>query len=73
LAVTHTIEGKPVPKDTNSVDILPIPIPEDVPLTIKSDIIVVKYFIHVTLDIPFAVDIHANLPFIVTTKKALEQ
>lgn len=49
-----------------------IPIPKDIPLTIKSELISVKYLIHVTLDIPHATDVHVNLPIAVTTQSVLE-
>ncbi|KAH9399053.1 hypothetical protein TYRP_018440 [Tyrophagus putrescentiae] len=37
----------------------------------KSNIITVKYFVHVTLDIPQNKDLHINLQFVVTNKAAI--
>ena len=48
-------------------------IPEQCPLTIKNELMVVKYFVHVTLDIPMELDLHINIPVIVTTRRALEE
>ena len=46
-------------------------IPQSIPLSIKSSILTVKYFVDVTLDIPHSFDLHINLPIIITTKSAL--
>ncbi|KAI7684867.1 Arrestin domain-containing protein 4 [Sarcoptes scabiei] len=51
---------------------LSLPIPINIPLSIKSEFITLKYFLHLTLDIPFAIDVHMNLPLIITTRLALE-
>ena len=72
IAVTDSVVGKKVDKHSNGSEILNIAIPEDIPLSIKSELIAVKYSIHVTLDIPHAFDIHVNLPLIVTTLAALD-
>ena len=69
VALTSPVVGK----HSNNEQIIGIPIPKDVSLSIKSDLISIKYFIHVTLDIPHAFDIHANLPFVVTNRSALHR
>ena len=71
LAISEAVVGEKAEKHKNVGQILAIPIPQDIFLSIKSEIIAVKYFIHVTLDIPHAFDIHLNLPFVVTTESAL--
>ena len=65
--------GKLVAQDTAQNETLHITIPEGVSLTIKSGIVNIKYFIHVTLDIPHAIDIHLNLPIILTNEFALSE
>lgn len=49
-----------------------LPIPQRAQLTMKSTIITIKYFVHVTLDIPHNIDIHINLPIVVTNKRAMQ-
>ena len=48
-------------------------VPADAPISIKNELIVFKYYIHITLDIPLELDLHINLPIIITTKRALEE
>lgn len=71
LVLGDSIYGAEV--DSNDVieDIIEIPIPIRAQLTMKSTIITVKYFVHVTLDIPHNIDLHINLPIVVTNKCAL--
>ena len=71
-AVTHHVVGDKMDKHSRTEKILVIPIPENVPLTMKSELIAVKYLIHVTLDIPHAIDAHVNVPIVVTTQSALK-
>ena len=73
VVVTEAIVGKTVYKKTNFTETIFIPLPEDLSLSIKSGIISVKYFIHVTLDIPHSLDLHVNLPIIIVSKSALTQ
>lgn len=54
-------------------DILQLVVPEDAALTMKCPIISVKYFIHVTLDIPYTIDLHLDLPIVITNKYALSK
>lgn len=72
-SLTEAIEGDEVAAHT-LVDggTLTVPIPVNIPLSIKSELITLKYFLHVTLDIPLATDIHVNLPVIITSRLALE-
>lgn len=72
-AITEAIVGQKVDKHSNGKEVLAITIPHDIPLTIKTELISIKYHIHVTLDIPHAFDIHANVPIVVTTRQALGQ
>ncbi|CAG2163523.1 unnamed protein product [Oppiella nova] len=52
-------------------EVLRLTIPDNSVLSMKSSIITVKYFIHVTLDIPYTIDLHLNLPIVITNKYAL--
>jgi sporulation-control protein spo0M len=65
------IEGAVVQKAKDHMETLLVPVPDDTPLTMKTTIIVIKYFVHITLDIPRQFDAHINLPVAITTKRAL--
>jgi hypothetical protein len=67
------IQGNPVVKGKPGMDKLLLAIPEQCPLTIKNELMVVKYYVHVTLDIPMELDLHINLPIIITTRRALDE
>lgn len=54
----EAIKGKDVAKNVQGLDQLIIDIPENTPLTIKNELIVFKYFLHITLDIPMELDLH---------------
>lgn len=72
-SLTEAVEGDEILSHTvvdNGTILVKIPL--NIPLSIKSDLITLKYFLHVTLDIPLATDIHINLPLIVTSQMALE-
>ncbi|CAG2170891.1 unnamed protein product [Oppiella nova] len=71
--LTEHIIGKKMASNANNTDIIHIPIPKSASLSIKSDVISVKYVVHVTLDIPHAVDLSIDLPIIVTTQSALDR
>lgn len=72
-SLTEAVEGDEVLSHTLIEDAaIPVAIPVNIPLSIKSELITLKYFVHVTLDIPLATDIHVNLPVIVTSRAALE-
>ena len=73
MVITEAIVGKTVHKKTNLTETIFIPLPEDLSLSIKSGIIIIKYFIHVTLDIPLAIDLNVNVPIVVVNKSALTQ
>ena len=69
----EAIKGKDVVRGQPGFDQLFLEIPSSTPLTIKNELIVFKYFIHITLDIPLELDLHINLPIIVTTKRSLDE
>lgn len=72
-SLTEAVDGDEVPAHSLVEDgSILVKIPVNIPLSIKSDLITLKYFVHVTLDIPLATDIHVNLPVIVTSRAALE-
>jgi len=70
-SLTEPITGSIVNPEHKEEEIISIIIPEDVPLSMKTHIITVKYFVHVTLDIPHTVDLHINLPIVITNEYAL--
>ena len=63
--------GRPVNAGYKKEDVLQLTIPESAALTMKNQVISVKYFIHVTLDIPYTIDLHLDLPIVITNKYAL--
>ncbi|KAH9421536.1 arrestin domain-containing protein 3-like isoform X1 [Dermatophagoides pteronyssinus] len=72
-SLTEAIEGDEIGSHTMIDDgNLTVTIPVDIPLSIKSEYITLKYFLHLTLDIPLAIDIHINLPVVITTRSSLE-
>lgn len=64
--------GKPVEPGTEVEEVLSLAVPGDESLTIKSSVISVKYFVHVTLDIPKSIDLHVNLPVVLTSRDVIE-
>jgi len=71
VTLSDRVFGKDVESKTDFTETLFVPIPEDASLTIKSQLISIKFFIHVTLDIPHAHDIDVNVPFVMVPKSAL--
>ena len=65
VALTEPVGGEKLDKESNGTQVVNVVLPKDAPLSIKSDIIAIKYMVHVTLDIPHAIDVHVNLPFVV--------
>ena len=68
IPLTDTIIGKKADKNKASTETLLIPTPKEISLTIKSALISVKYFVHVTLDIPHSFDINVNVPVVITSR-----
>lgn len=73
IVLVEPINGSEVDPTEVIEDIIEIPIPTRAQLTMKSPIITIKYFVHVTLDIPHNIDIHINLPIVVTNKVAIRE
>lgn len=67
------IVGKEIAGHSEATEILSVRIPSDESLTIKSAVITVKYYVHVTLDIPHSLDLHLNLPIVVTSTKLIDE
>lgn len=65
------ILGSEIQSHAEAVEVLHVKVPSDESLTIKSSVITVKYFIHVTLDIPHSFDLHINLPVVITSARVL--
>ncbi|CAG2176114.1 unnamed protein product [Oppiella nova] len=70
-AVTGPVMGNKVIQETCDSQSVFVTIPTTASLSIKSFIVSVKYMIHVTLDIPYAHDLHVDLPVVVVNKEAL--
>lgn len=67
------VVGQLVESGKESTQILSLKVPKDESLTIKSSVITVKYFLHVTLDIPHSLDLHLNLPIILSSTKVIQE
>lgn len=65
--------GTEVEPHSEAVEVLHLKVPADESLTIKSSVITVKYFVHVTLDIPHSLDLHINLPVVLTSAAVLQE
>ena len=70
--LTEYFFGETIKKGENANSVINLPIPGRLPLSMKCPNITVKYFIHVTLGIPHAIDIHLNLPIIITNSFVLD-
>ncbi|KAJ6223306.1 hypothetical protein RDWZM_001851 [Blomia tropicalis] len=64
--------GTEINPNSDADEILHVHVPSDESLTIKSSVITVKYFVHVTLDIPHSFDLHINLPVVITSARVVE-
>lgn len=71
IVLVDPINGSEVDPTEVIEDIIEIPIPTRAQLTMKSTIITIKYFVHVTLDIPHNIDLHINLPIVITNKSSM--
>ena len=70
--VSDATFGETIENGMTGETVIELKIPEDIPLSLKCPNFTIKYFIHVTLDIPHALDLHLNLPIIITNGFALE-
>src|SRR5699024_4752950 len=66
------IVSKEIEPHTSVEELLKWKINSKDPLSIKSSIITVKYYVHVTLAIPHSFDLHINLPVVVTSRKVID-
>ena len=69
----NVLIGTEVDPQTKGEQIVKVQIPPEIPLTIKSTILSIKYFIHVTLAIVHSFDLHVNVPIILTSKEAINE
>jgi len=67
------ITGAEIEPHNQSEERLKVAIPTNEALSIKSSVITVKYFVHVTLDIPHSFDLHVNLPVVLTAKAVIDK
>ncbi|CAG2166462.1 unnamed protein product [Oppiella nova] len=70
-AIAGPVMGNKVSQETCDTQCVFVTIPTTASLSIRSWIVSVKYMIHVTLDIPYAHDLHINLPVVVVNKETL--
>jgi hypothetical protein len=71
-SLTDAVIGTVVEAGATASETIFVSTPRDISLSIKSSIITIKYFIHVTLDIPHSIDLHINLPVVITNECALD-
>jgi hypothetical protein len=69
--LTEPSLGKTFEAEVTADNMISLFIPENIPLSIKSTLITVKYFIRVILDIPNSMDLQLNLPIVITNRHAL--
>lgn len=70
----ETITGSTVLKDQSIKETINLRIPEDCIISFKTPIIMVSYFIHLTLNITkqlITKDLQLNIPITITTNKSL--
>ena len=67
------IVGREIEPHSYMEEMIGVKIPSDESLTIKSTVITVKYYVHVTLDIPHSLDLHVILPVVVTSRKVIDE
>jgi len=65
--------GVEIEPHTNNEEVLELTIPTDQTLSIKSSLVTVKYFVRVVLFIPHSLDLHINLPVVVTSQSVVDQ
>ncbi|XP_054157139.1 arrestin domain-containing protein 3-like [Oppia nitens] len=70
--LTDPFQGTEVEPGETIDSVINIPIPDDLPMSLKCPNITIKYFIHCTLDIPHTIDLHLNLPIILTNNQMLD-
>jgi len=66
------VVGAEIAAHTKVEGFISIKLPDNELLSIKTDLIKVKYFLRVTLDIPQSPDLHINLPVVLISKKVFE-
>lgn len=59
-----------VPPNSSATALIKVPLATNLVVSLSSPLITVKYFVHVSLDLPHAMDLVVNVPFIVTTRRA---
>ena len=65
------IRGQEVEPKSKSEQTLKVYVQDRDALSIKSSLISVKYFVHVTLDIPFCADMKIDLPVVLTKQNVI--
>lgn len=59
-----------VPPNSSATALIKVPLATNLVVSLRSPLITVKYFVRVCLDLPHAMDLVVNVPFIVTTRRA---
>ncbi len=70
--LTEPSFGKATESEIDADNVISLLIPENIPLSIKSTLITIKYFVRVILDIPNSMDLQLNLPIVITNQNALD-
>lgn len=65
--------GELVEAGQSLAQIITIPLPTNLVVSLRSALILVRYSLHIALDVPNMHELYVSLPFVVTTKRALEQ
>lgn len=67
------VEGSPVEPGLTSVETIMVPIPANIQLSIECPIIMVSYEVHITADIPSAMNLHLDLPIVITNEVVMNK
>ncbi|CAG2168966.1 unnamed protein product [Oppiella nova] len=67
------MEGLPTEAGSSSTQTFQVPIPIGIAISVNSPILEVSYDLHLTVDIPSAIDLHLDLPIMITTKNVVNQ
>ncbi|CAG2174889.1 unnamed protein product [Oppiella nova] len=67
------LEGSLTEPGLSTTHIFHVEIPIDIPISVDCPILTVSYDLHLTVDIPSAIDLHLDLPIMITTKNVVNQ
>lgn len=67
------VEGSLIEPGLTNVQTLMVPIPANIQLSIECPLIINSYEIHLTTEIPSAMNLHIDLPIVITTESVLNK